>query len=34
MKKEMEQVWIDAEADMQKNVTERWKVPIWLVIVG
>ena len=26
MNKEMEQVWIDAEADIQKNVTERWKV--------
>ena len=24
-KKEMEQIWIDAEADIQKNVTERWK---------
>jgi hypothetical protein len=24
--KEMEQIWIDAEADIQKNVTERWKV--------
>jgi cation transport ATPase len=23
-KKEMDQIWIDAEADMQKNVTERW----------
>lgn len=23
--KEMEQIWIDAEADIQKNVTERWK---------
>ena len=23
--KEMAQVWIDAEADIQKNVTERWK---------
>jgi len=23
--KEMTQVWIDAEADIQKNVTERWK---------
>ena len=22
--KEMEQIWINAEADMQKNVTERW----------
>ena len=26
MNKEIEQVWIDAEADIQKNVTERWKV--------
>ena len=26
IKKEMDQIWIDAEADMQKNVTERWKV--------
>ena len=26
--KEMEQIWIDAEADIQKNVTERWKVDI------
>jgi cation transport ATPase len=25
IKKEMDQMWIDAEADMQKNVTERWK---------
>ena len=24
--KEMTQVWIDAEADIQKNVTERWKI--------
>lgn len=24
-KKEMDQIWIDAEADMQKNVTQRWK---------
>lgn len=23
--KEMEQIWIQAESDMQKNVTERWK---------
>jgi len=23
--KEMTQVWIDAESDIQKNVTERWK---------
>ena len=23
-KKQMDQIWIDAEADMQKNVTERW----------
>ena len=23
--KEMEQIWIKAESDMQKNVTERWK---------
>ncbi len=23
--KEMTQVWIDAEADIQKNVTDRWK---------
>ena len=23
-KKEMDQIWINAEADMQKNVTERW----------
>ena len=23
--KEMEQIWIDAEADIQKNITERWK---------
>ena len=23
--KEMAQIWIDAEADIQKNVTERWK---------
>ena len=23
--KEMEQIWIDAEADIQKNVTDRWK---------
>lgn len=23
-KKEMDQIWIQAEADMQKNVTERW----------
>ena len=23
--KEMAQVWIDAEVDIQKNVTERWK---------
>ena len=23
--KEMAQVWIDAESDIQKNVTERWK---------
>ena len=22
--KEMDQIWIEAEADMQKNVTERW----------
>ena len=22
--KEMNQIWIDAESDMQKNVTERW----------
>jgi len=25
IKKEMDQMWIDAEADMQKNVTDRWK---------
>jgi len=23
-KKEMDELWIDAEADMQKNITERW----------
>ena len=23
-KKQMDQIWINAEADMQKNVTERW----------
>jgi len=23
--KEMEQIWIDAEADIQKNITDRWK---------
>ena len=23
--KEMDQIWIQAESDMQKNVTERWK---------
>ncbi len=26
--KEMDQIWISAEADMQKNVTERWKVDL------
>jgi cation transport ATPase len=26
IKKEMDQIWIEAEAEMQKNVTERWKV--------
>jgi cation transport ATPase len=25
IKKEMDQMWIEAEAEMQKNVTERWK---------
>jgi len=25
IKKEMDQMWIDAEADIQKNITERWK---------
>ena len=25
-KKEMDQIFINAEADMQKNVTERWKL--------
>ena len=24
--KQMDEIWINAEADMQKNVTERWKV--------
>ena len=24
--KQMDKIWINAEADMQKNVTERWKV--------
>jgi hypothetical protein len=27
-KKEMDKIWIAAEADMQKNVTERWKVDL------
>lgn len=27
-KKEMDKIWISAEADMQKNVTERWKVDL------
>ena len=26
--KQMDQIWISAEADMQKNVTERWKVDL------
>ena len=26
--KEMDQIWISAEADMQKNVTDRWKVDL------
>ena len=26
--KEMDEIWISAEADMQKNVTERWKVDL------
>ena len=26
--KEMDKIWISAEADMQKNVTERWKVDL------
>tara|TARA_R100001460_G_scaffold44151_1_gene80737 strand:- start:1222 stop:1617 length:396 start_codon:yes stop_codon:yes gene_type:complete len=26
--KEMNQIWIDAESDMQKNVTERWKADL------
>ena len=26
IKKEMDQIWIEAESEMQKNVTERWKV--------
>ena len=28
LKNEMDKVFIDAEADMQKNVTERWKVDL------
>ena len=28
LKQEMDKVFIDAEADMQKNVTERWKVDL------
>jgi len=28
MEKEMTQVFIEAEADMQKNVTERWKADL------
>tara|TARA_R110000796_G_scaffold39733_1_gene98919 strand:+ start:400 stop:798 length:399 start_codon:yes stop_codon:yes gene_type:complete len=27
-KKEMDKIWIDAEADIQKNVTERWKADL------
>jgi hypothetical protein len=26
--KQMDKIWIEAEADMQKNVTERWKVDL------
>ena len=28
LKQEMDKVFIDAEADMQKNVTERWKTDL------
>jgi len=28
LKQEMDKVFIDAEADMQKNVTERWKADL------
>ena len=31
--KEMEQIWIQAESDMQKNVTERWMFLLTVLIL-